>query len=53
MNESEETIISYDDPQSIEEKVQFAKKRGMQGVMVWELSQDYNETLLDTINQTS
>lgn len=53
VNESEETIISYDDPQSIEEKVQFAKKRGMQGVMVWELSQDYNETLLDTINQTS
>ena len=53
VNEDEETIVSYDDPQSIEEKVQFAKERGMQGVMFWELSQDWNETLLDTINETA
>jgi len=52
VNESEETIISYDDPQAIAEKVQFAKDRGMQGVMFWELSQDWNETLLDAILET-
>ncbi|AGN00771.1 glycoside hydrolase family protein [Salinarchaeum sp. Harcht-Bsk1] len=49
VNESEETIISYDDAQSIAEKVSFAKERGMQGVMFWELSQDWNHTLLDAI----
>ncbi|WP_153553956.1 glycosyl hydrolase family 18 protein [Halomicrobium sp. LC1Hm] len=53
VNEDEETIISYDDEQAIEEKVKFAKERGMQGVMFWELSQDWNETLLDTINRTA
>ena len=53
VNESEETIISYDDEKAIEEKVKFAKERGMSGVMFWELSQDWNETLLDTINRTA
>ncbi|EMA52569.1 MULTISPECIES: glycosyl hydrolase family 18 protein [Halococcus] len=52
VNEAENTIISYDDEQAIEEKVKFAKKRGMQGVMFWELSQDWNETLLDAILAT-
>ncbi|ACV49028.1 PKD domain-containing protein [Halomicrobium sp. ZPS1] len=53
VNEDEETIISYDDEQAIEEKVEFAKERGMQGVMFWELSQDWNQTLLDAINRTA
>lgn len=52
INTQQNTIISYDDEQSIAEKVRFAKNRGMQGVMFWELAQDYTETLLDTINQT-
>ncbi|WP_135661510.1 glycosyl hydrolase family 18 protein [Halorhabdus rudnickae] len=49
VNEDEEILISYDDKQAIAEKVKFAKERGMQGVMFWELAQDWNETLLDTI----
>jgi chitinase len=53
VNTEENTIISYDDEQSIEQKVQLAKDLGMQGVMFWELAQDWNETLLDTINQTA
>ncbi|ELY92340.1 glycoside hydrolase family 18 [Natrialba taiwanensis DSM 12281] len=52
VNEDEETLIGYDDEQSIAEKVEFAKERGMQGVMFWELSQDWNESLLDTILET-
>lgn len=53
INESENTLISYDDEQSIKEKVNFAKEHGMQGVMFWDLAQDWNETLLDVINQTA
>jgi chitinase len=52
VNQEENTIIGYDDEQSIEQKVQLAKDMGMQGVMFWELAQDWNETLLDTINAT-
>ncbi|RQG93629.1 PKD domain-containing protein [Natrarchaeobius chitinivorans] len=51
VNEDEGVLISYDDEDAIEAKVEFAKERGMQGVMFWELAQDWNETLLDTILQ--
>ncbi|RYJ08716.1 hypothetical protein ELS19_16920, partial [Halogeometricum borinquense] len=40
----------YDDPASIEEKVKLAQSEGLGGVMFWELSQDYNGTLLDAIH---
>lgn len=49
-NETEGIYISYDDEESVAEKVQFAKDENLGGVMFWELSQDWNETLLDTIN---
>ncbi|WP_049907862.1 glycosyl hydrolase family 18 protein [Haloferax elongans] len=49
-NEEQGIFISYDDPASIEEKVKLAKSRGLGGVMFWELSQDYNGTLLDAIH---
>jgi chitinase len=52
-NRDKETYISYDDEDSIQKKIEFAKERGLQGVMFWELSQDWNETLLDTINETA
>ncbi|SER36879.1 glycosyl hydrolase family 18 protein [Natrinema salaciae] len=52
VNEDEGIFISYDDEHAIEAKVEFAKERGMGGVMFWELSQDWNETLLDTILET-
>jgi chitinase len=49
-NESQGIYISYDDADSVAEKVQFAKDENLGGVMIWELSHDWNETLLDTIN---
>ncbi|MBZ6495067.1 glycosyl hydrolase family 18 protein [Natrinema longum] len=52
VNEDEGIFISYDDEQAIEAKVEFAKERGMGGVMFWELSQDWNGTLLETILET-
>ncbi len=52
VNTEENTLISYDDEESIATKVAFAKERGMQGVMFWDLAQDWNETLLDTIVET-
>ncbi|AFK20875.1 PKD domain-containing protein (plasmid) [Haloferax mediterranei ATCC 33500] len=49
-NEEKGIFISYDDPASIEEKVKLAKSEGLGGVMFWELSQDYNGSLLDAID---
>lgn len=40
------TFISYENVQSIQEKVQLANTRGLRGVGAWELSQDKNATLL-------
>jgi len=34
-------LITYDDPQSIEEKSEYAASRGLGGVMIWALGQDY------------
>jgi chitinase len=34
------TWVSYDDPQSIGEKVRYARERGLGGVMIWELGGD-------------
>ncbi|KAI9365487.1 glycoside hydrolase superfamily [Zopfochytrium polystomum] len=41
--------ISYDDQQSIYVKSLWAKLHGLAGVMVWELSQDYQEELLSAM----
>ncbi|KAJ3061014.1 hypothetical protein HDU99_005700 [Rhizoclosmatium hyalinum] len=40
------TIVSYDDPVSIKAKAQWSKNAGLGGVMIWELSQDYNLELI-------
>ncbi len=48
-NESTRTFISYDDPQSIRAKAEFAKDKGLGGMMFWELSQDRDDELLDVI----
>ncbi|MCF2237782.1 PKD domain-containing protein [Halobacterium salinarum] len=50
-NDSEGVFISYDDPTSIAAKVELAVAEDLGGVMIWELSQDYDGTLLETINQ--
>lgn len=40
------TFVSYDNPQSITEKVRLAKANGLGGVGAWELSQDRSAALL-------
>ncbi|KAJ2158344.1 hypothetical protein GGF46_003845 [Coemansia sp. RSA 552] len=46
-NSESKVYISYDDPQSIREKAAFAKKKGLAGVMVWSIENDYQDELLD------
>jgi len=41
--------ISYDDVESMRERAKYAKKMGLAGVMVWELSQDYERELIDEL----
>ena len=43
------TFISYEDPESIRAKMGYAREKGLGGVMFWELSQDREGELLDTI----
>ncbi|MBR5486169.1 MAG: glycoside hydrolase family 18 protein, partial [Oscillospiraceae bacterium] len=43
---SDEMFISFDDEHSILEKSEYAADRGLAGVGMWELSQDYNGELL-------
>jgi chitinase len=38
---AEEYFISYDDAMACQAKVSYARNRGLGGIMVWELSQDY------------
>ncbi len=45
-------FISYEDAQSIAERVGLIKSKGLRGAMVWELSQDSdNYTLLDALSK--
>lgn len=45
----EKTFISYDDEQSMKAKSDYIKGAGLGGAMIWELSQDYNNELLNSI----
>ncbi|MGH7978084.1 MAG: glycoside hydrolase family 18 protein [Limisphaerales bacterium] len=38
---SDDMFISYDDPRTCESKVSYARNEGLGGVMIWELSQDF------------
>jgi len=42
-------FISYEDEQSIPYKTDYIKLKGLGGAMIWELSQDPNEVLLNTL----
>ncbi|KAJ9068703.1 hypothetical protein DSO57_1026045 [Entomophthora muscae] len=44
-------FISYDDPQSLQIKVTYAKKKNLRGVMYWDMAQDFNDELLDVAIQ--
>jgi chitinase len=48
-NPATRTFITYDDPESIRKKADYARRRKLGGVMFWELSQDRNDELLDAI----
>ncbi|KAG0016009.1 hypothetical protein BGZ80_009498 [Entomortierella chlamydospora] len=53
---SDKTFISYDDIQSLTIKVNHAKQAGVKGVMLWDMSYDYNNeliTVLQNIHCTS
>ncbi|KAI9500041.1 glycosyl hydrolases family 18-domain-containing protein [Coemansia spiralis] len=39
-------FISYDDPESVAQKVEFATKMKLKGMMAWSLHADYNNELL-------
>lgn len=43
------TFISYDDEKSIKIKADYINKKELGGAMIWELGQDYNNELLNTI----
>jgi chitinase len=51
-NEESQTIISYEDPQSLKEKVAFVKENGLGGIMYWEQSHDPDGILLTTIRES-
>ncbi|WP_256760863.1 glycosyl hydrolase family 18 protein [Cohnella sp. WQ 127256] len=44
------TFISYEDPESIAYKAAYIKSKGLGGAMLWELSQDFNRTLLTKLS---
>ncbi|BBI32249.1 glycosyl hydrolase family 18 protein [Cohnella abietis] len=48
-NKSTGTFITYEDPESISYKAEYIKAKGLAGAMVWELSQDFNRTLLNKL----
>jgi chitinase len=48
-NAASRTFITYDDPQSIARKADYVKAQRLGGMMFWELSQDRDSVLLDTI----
>ncbi|KAG0210289.1 hypothetical protein BGX28_009445 [Mortierella sp. GBA30] len=48
---SDKTFISYDDIQSLGVKVNHVKANGLRGVMLWDISYDYNGELVTVLNQ--
>ncbi|BCJ94990.1 chitinase [Anaerocolumna cellulosilytica] len=42
-------FITYENTKSVTDKAKYIKEKNLGGVMIWELSQDYNQILLDTI----
>ncbi len=48
-NAAKRTFITYEDSQSLRAKMEYVRSQGLGGVMFWELSQDRDGELLDTI----
>lgn len=54
-NPNDDMFISYDDQRTCQAKVSYARNEGLGGVMIWELSQDFQagrpQLLLSAVNQ--
>jgi chitinase len=48
-NPATRQMISYDDPQALQAKVDYVREHGLGGVMYWEYRQDDGEALLDVV----
>lgn len=48
-NAESATFISYEDPESLQEKARFITQQGLGGVMFWEYRHDPEEVLLDVL----
>ncbi|KAJ2841566.1 hypothetical protein J3B02_005850, partial [Coemansia erecta] len=46
-NKDTKIYLSYDDPDSIKIKSDYAASRGLAGVMIWSANMDYNSELID------
>ncbi|WP_391570965.1 glycosyl hydrolase family 18 protein [Cohnella sp.] len=51
-NKKTGTFITYEDPESLAYKAGYVKAKGLGGAVVWELSQDFNGTLLRKLAQS-
>jgi chitinase len=51
VNPGTDAFISYDDAHSCQAKVNYARSRGLGGVMIWELSQDHENGRADPLLQ--
>jgi chitinase len=51
-NKSTGTFITYEDPESIAIKAKYIKSQRLGGAMLWEISQDFNNTLLNQLNRS-
>lgn len=50
-NYNTKVFIGYDDPKSLKEKTRFARQKGLAGIMVWEISEDYDRELLSAMGE--
>jgi chitinase len=48
-NQKEGIFISYENQQSLRYKVDYIKQKGLNGIMFWEYTSDYNSELLNAI----
>ncbi|KAJ2401895.1 hypothetical protein GGI23_001089 [Coemansia sp. RSA 2559] len=48
-NPNTNIFITYDDPESIQLKVNYAASKGLAGTMVWSMEMDHNDELLDVL----
>ncbi|MFC4451290.1 glycoside hydrolase family 18 protein [Halorussus aquaticus] len=50
-SEADDVFVSYDDRHSVKEKTKYTVDNGFGGMMCWELSQDPDNVLLETIDR--